>query len=265
MRSHPCVVNSSVFAHGCEDMTTIIEGFHPETDSSISIKVFPLHTNARDAFKKEIRVQELIRGNEQYFIKVIETTADTNYGFISMKKYECTLHEYAMEFSTSERLIRECEARKFFRQICKGIAVLHQLNIAHLNLKLQNILVESDLRSVVIGDFSKAKISSEELQSVRVRSSICHSDENNAFQEDIYDLGIMLFYLLTNKFPSIDPETEICVLGTPAKNLSQSCQNLLRSMLNPSKRPSIFEVLQHPWLKGKGRTFSFPSLRKKIN
>lgn len=48
--------------------------------------------------------------------------------------------------------IKEMEVRRYLQEMCRGVRVLHALNIVHGNIKPENILVNSDGRAKV-GDY----------------------------------------------------------------------------------------------------------------
>ncbi len=48
-------------------------------------------------------------------------------------------------------------ARKFFLDIAQGISVLHNKNIVHRDLKLENVVLGRDLKAKIV-DFGMAKI-----------------------------------------------------------------------------------------------------------
>lgn len=110
------------------------------------------------------------------------------------------------------------EVRLLFRQLAEGVAYLHQSNIAHRDLKLENVLVFDEAGSVQlkISDFGFAE-SFESQESPRLFSSMKGTRRGymapeiqtifqtkqsyDARNADIFALGVMLFALVFKKLP----------------------------------------------------------------
>ncbi|XP_066916847.1 testis-specific serine/threonine-protein kinase 5-like isoform X2 [Clytia hemisphaerica] len=143
---------------------------------------------------------------------------------------------------------------KFFKEIVLGVQQCHQKNIAHRDLKLQNVLIDQN-GTVKIADFGLGFILSEPGQlcdeycgtpgytapEVDRGYQLLSYDPYCGFKADIYSLGVILYRLLTGKYPQ----------KTWFKDsfFSAECRDLLLSMLKyePQHRPSINEIANHPW------------------
>lgn len=102
----------------------------------------------------------------------------------------------------------ERHAKLIFYKILKGIEILHNNNICHRDLKLENILLDKNYNPI-IADFGTAKIieSEEELKEI-VGTSRYYAPEISFFKIpyqgkklDIFNLGVINFLLTNNKFP----------------------------------------------------------------
>lgn len=62
-----------------------------------------------------------------------------------------------------DECLGECEARHAMRQILEGLAFLHDHNIAHLDLKPQNLLltVENSCEDIKLCDFGISRVLSD--------------------------------------------------------------------------------------------------------
>jgi eukaryotic-like serine/threonine-protein kinase len=130
---------------------------------------------------------------------------------------------YVMEYIDGQPIDRYCDEKKLtisrrlelFLEVCKAIQYAHQKLIVHRDLKPSNILVEDD-GSVKLLDFGIAKaLNSDELMTGRMpltktgllpltpayASPEQVRGENIATASDIYQLGVVLYELLTGSRP----------------------------------------------------------------
>ncbi len=118
-----------------------------------------------------------------------------------------TLHDFLKQRTTPLSLP---EVECFLEQICAAVGYAHTRNIAHLDLKPQNILLHDDGR-LIISDFGLAHIVQQ--GQLMGGSSLGagtpqymapeHIQGKPGLQSDLYALGIILYQLLTNPFPLI--------------------------------------------------------------
>ena len=162
------------------------------------------------------------------------------------------------------------EAVPLFRQLCLLVECMHNAKIAHLDLKPENVLFnsEGDLRLCDFGrshqwttssrryDHFLASVSTKEYSSPERFS---HNDFDVA-AADIFSLGVILHVLVTGCFPwPLSSRRSSFPLPLSLGNMlnrDREYQTLMRWMLhsNPVSRPSIQEVLAHPWVTIKQST-----------
>jgi len=157
-------------------------------------------------------------------------------------------------------------ARFFFQQVVKGVAHIHSQRLAHLNLGLENLLLDRDC--VKIANFLFARIAQSPLTSTvdtlpghkqymapEVFQTTSPFDGQKA---DIWSLGVILFALLTGMLPFQLPCTSdpaFCAItqgkGIAALNLSPSAAVLLARLLSvdSASRPTAEEILTAEWLQ----------------
>ncbi|KAL4961580.1 kinase-like domain-containing protein [Aspergillus stella-maris] len=160
-------------------------------------------------------------------------------------------------------------ARTIAGQLLEGIEILHDMGIAHRDIKPQNVLVaQADPIHVKIADFGVSKYLSEKT-SLRSRvgtpeymapellfDTKKESEYSNAV--DIWSLGCLLFYLLTKKlaFPGFHELDEYYQGGAsfPERVLVQhgielSGTRFIQGLLSPmpNDRPKASKVLVSEW------------------
>src|SRR5262249_31444844 len=52
--------------------------------------------------------------------------------------------------------ISESDARHYFMQVCSAVSHMHAAGLIHRDLKLENLFLSADLRTVYVGDFGFA-------------------------------------------------------------------------------------------------------------
>jgi len=99
-------------------------------------------------------------------------------------------------------------ARTFFHQLIEGIEYLHSQGAAHMDLKLENLLLGEDCK-LKIADFDLAHLEGDRVvrgkgtrnyRPPELKNKTC----TNAKAVDIYSAGIILFSFKTGGFPCME-------------------------------------------------------------
>lgn len=168
------------------------------------------------------------------------------------------------------------EMAKFqFLQICHAISHMHSHGYAHMDVKLENILLDSRFNAKVADMGVSLDLSTTNGECNSRRGTVCYmapevnhllpGETFDAFKSDVYSLGICLYVLIFGEFPvkgneesstMFDSETMggltglKCSFGAKQWNcISSECQELLSSMLTMEQedRPTVGEILSSPW------------------
>lgn len=168
--------------------------------------------------------------------------------------------------------------RFFMFQILSAVKHIHDKKYAHLDLKLDNLLLD-EYFNVKVADLGSASDVSEMNGYTEHRRgtpkymapevlNLQKDEEYDAYAADIYSLGITLFVLLTGEFPSpadignnTTIETNSCSEGEEmtSKESSNKCKfsfmsdevrDLIQSMTEEEDiaRPSVNDILNDSWL-----------------
>ncbi|KAF9105479.1 hypothetical protein BGX29_012150 [Mortierella sp. GBA35] len=175
--------------------------------------------------------------------------------------------EYCPKGELLEALIRDgrCKpslAKRWFRQICLAIQYCHSRKIVHRDLKLENILLDSQ-NNIKLIDFGFTR----ECESKKLLESYCGSAAYTAPEiivgkkysgpeADIWSLGVILYTLLAGYLP-FDDDNESVVQDKivdldyemPSELFCKDAQDLIQSILkeDPKERFSIEQILAHSW------------------
>lgn len=168
-----------------------------------------------------------------------------------------------LELVNSRGGINEYEAQKLFVQIFEGLRHLHIYHfLVHRDLKLENILIDSQGK-MKITDFGLASTYYNNQMRTFVGTAGYQPPEIIAGSEysekcDVWSLGVCLYAMITGSLPFSTQNRDFRVLIQEATQkkyhpkLSPNLVDLLKKMfeVSPSKRPTLLQLQNHPWLKG---------------
>ena len=160
--------------------------------------------------------------------------------------------------------VSERKARILFKQLVNAVHHIHSHNVAHLDLKLENVMISPNNKLTVI-DFGLCDIlqTKDSLTNSFVGSPDYTAPEiwlktpYSAFKADIYSMGVILYALICAGFPfTQEDRLNYIAQKKPMKveypnKVSKSVQDLLSKMLenDPSQRFSLDNVKSHKWTK----------------
>lgn len=166
--------------------------------------------------------------------------------------------------------LEEAEAIVVMKQVLEALSFLHEQNIAHLDLKPQNMLLMRDYpdTDIVLCDFGISRVIQD---GVEVREILGTPDyvapevlsyEPISLATDVWSVGVLAYVLLSGYSPFAgDTKQQTfcnisqCALTFPSElfdGVSPQAIHFIRSTLitDPSCRLSVKECLCHPWLSG---------------
>ncbi|XP_044217711.1 obscurin [Thunnus albacares] len=164
--------------------------------------------------------------------------------------------------------VSEREVQSYIQQILEGVGHIHSLNILHLDIKPENILMVYPPRDEIkICDFGFC----QEIDTSRHQYSMFGTPEFVApeiiHQEpvtvatDIWSVGVITYLCLVCRCPFVGETDRATLLRVGEGTLnwdapdvmyrSPEAQDFLHMLLqpDPEKRPSAFECLSHEWFQ----------------
>lgn len=177
-----------------------------------------------------------------------------------------------------EESLQEDVVRQYMRNILRGLHYLHTHNIAHLDLKPQNLLLmgKHPKSDVKLCDFGISRII---LSNIEVREVLGTPDyvapeilqyEPISLATDMWSVGVLVYVLLTGHSPfggDTKQETFLNIsqgqVDFPEdlfNNVSTQAIDFITHLLivDPSSRMTVEDALQHQWLSGVTSPLSSP-------
>ena len=166
--------------------------------------------------------------------------------------------------------ISENRSKKIFHDVAKGIQYMHGKNIAHRDLKCENILLFKD-NSAAISDFGFVRNTVVDKREIKCQT-FCGSHAYASPEllrgipydpkiNDIWSMGVILFTMLSGTMPFDDSNLTRMVQKQLRKditfpqssfgNLTDTCKQFVMSILEPSvdRRISIDRMFETKWMK----------------
>jgi len=183
----------------------VYEASSPKHRESFALKVFPKSKAGATQYQKERLMFKLSHPNIIQSFPMKCNRSDF-YGLLT---------EYAdggdfFELVTNGSLSSEVIVRTYFHQLIKGLEYSHAQGVAHLDLKLENLMAGSDYTLKII-DFDQAQpINDIEISSAgstgyrapEVQDGSC----SNMSAADIYSAGVVLYAFFAKEFPFVEME-----------------------------------------------------------
>ncbi|THH01257.1 hypothetical protein EW026_g1405 [Hermanssonia centrifuga] len=167
--------------------------------------------------------------------------------------------------------LQEDETQHITYQLCDALAYIHRQGIAHRDLKPENVLLTTDDPPIVkVADFGLAKA----IDSLTMLRTMCgtpsylapevvQQDPDEGYQQivDSWSVGVIVFSMLTNASPFIEPTNTTDVKKKILErtidwdilqqhNLSAAGVDFIRCLLreDPKVRMTLAHAMEHPWL-----------------
>jgi len=168
------------------------------------------------------------------------------------------------DYIVKQKRIKEQEAKIIFGQVISGIAYLHSLNIAHRDIKAENLLLDHN-NQIKIADFglSNKYLLGELLETAC--GSPCYAapemiagKKYSGLTADIWSCGVVLYAMVCGHLPFENTNTSCLYRKILSgdfilpEHLSAEVKDLIRNILNtdPRTRYSMEEIEEHSWMKG---------------
>jgi len=240
-------------------------------DNSFALKVFSKSSSGKNHYAREKKVlSQLNHKNVISYVPILEHSLP----------YELLATEYTpngdfFDFVTQGGMRTERLVRTYFHQLIEGLEYLHSMGVAHLDLKVENLLLDKEC-SLKILDFDQAQPADDtEMRSggtLGYRApEVLRTACKNLKAADMYAAGVILYTFRTGEMPFVEVKNEKVKpsakydtfrnsrerfwrakekeVQTP---LSQEFRDLLNGMWaeDPEKRMKLEDVKRSRWYNG---------------
>uniref|UniRef100_H3CSE2 non-specific serine/threonine protein kinase n=1 Tax=Tetraodon nigroviridis TaxID=99883 RepID=H3CSE2_TETNG len=176
-------------------------------------------------------------------------------------------HEELLERMAKKTAVKELEIRWSIQQVLEGLWYLHQKNIAHLDIKPENILMASptsdQIRICDFGNAAKLDPSEEYYCKLGTPEFVAPEIVNQtpvSTATDIWPVGVIAYLCLTGISPFAGENDRATALNIRNYNVafeetmfSDLCREargfVIKLLVVDRLRPSAAECLRHPWFK----------------
>lgn len=224
--------------------------------------------------RREIQNLKLFR--HPHIIKLYQVISTPNDIFMIMEYVSGgELFDYIVKHG---RLVED-EARRFFQQIVSGVDYCHRHMVVHRDLKPENLLLDQNLNVKIAdfglsnmmmdGEFLRTSCGSPNYASPEIISGRLYAGP----EIDIWSCGVILYALLCGTLPFDDEHVPTLfrkirsgVFPIP-DYLNESVVSLLNHMLqvDPIKRATVQDIIQHDWFRRELPAYLFPSAPDSTN
>jgi len=226
-----------------------------------AVKIVNKSSKMKDEAMREVQVLHSLQHENIIQLEYYHEDEQFIYIFTQLME-EGDLYSYMQ----SHGILDESQAFQLFKQMISALEFCHEHGICHHDVKLENCVIDKELRLRVI-DFGYAVEFSGASGPVQIRKfngSPAYSAPEILFRRshnesiDVFSAGVCLYYMLAGRFPFCDEERS--TFEQLCRNVKSGCvefpvgisleaQELMNKMLQKDNRISWAEIRQHPWFR----------------
>lgn len=180
---------------------------------------------------------------------IIDSSADTVY-IVS----EYIKHNTLLSLVDKGKMLDIAKIKEYFKEIVKGLDYCHNVaGVVHRSIRLDNILVEQNTNNIKLSETGHSFMLEKENDSQLeyIAPELLKEGNYKGTYNDIWSLGVCLFYLCEGCFPFTGPNPEAIkqailtskpqLKKTKEYNLINLIENCLKK--DPTKRITVSQIL----------------------
>ncbi|XP_022119324.1 testis-specific serine/threonine-protein kinase 1-like isoform X2 [Pieris rapae] len=237
--------------------------------SVLACKIIDTNTAPKDFVKKFLprEIDMLIKLNHPHLVHTHSIFQRRYKYFIFMRYME---HGDLLEHVLQKGAVPEDQARIWTRQLALAIQYMHELEIAHRDIKCENVLLTAN-QNAKLSDFGFARMCVDKRFKDIPSETFCGSLSYTAPEilqgspyypkpTDIWSLGIVLYVMLNRAMPFEDKHIKQLYQAQINKSwrfrsrykesLSENCKRLVNLMLEPNyrNRIKVDNIINGAWI-----------------
>ena len=239
----------------------VVLGKHTLTGESVAVKILDkiiLSQTPEDyeLVKQEISILKIVK--HKYIVRLYQIMQTAQHIYIIMEYCE---GKDLMDYILSKQRLSELETLKYFHQLINALFYLHSQNIAHRDVKIDNMLLDKNMDLKLVDFGLSTKYSDENLLDqpcgtvVYAAPEVLEGNEYHGMLADVWSSGIVLYGMASGYLPFSDKDDEVNKKDVLEGKIdipeffSPLLKDLLKHMLdiNPITRYTLQEIKQHPW------------------
>ena len=209
LKSHTLGRYQLVRQIGAGSMGDVYEGYEPDLDRRVAIKVLPFDLAQQEDFIRRFRREASAAGSLTH-----PNIVSVHY-FGEQRGQYFFVMQYVPGQSLAERLVKQPpltldEKLDIFEQCLMALAVAHRADLIHRDIKPANILLNSDTQQAMLADFGLVKSTSSATRMTMtgvVLGTVDYLSPEQAVgrkldgRADLYSLGVLMYQLLSGRLP----------------------------------------------------------------
>jgi len=233
---------------------------HKILAAKIIVKSTLTKTRARQKLISEIKIHKSLK--HVHIVAFEHVFEDQENVYILLEL--CT-NQTLNDLLKRRKRLTELEVQCYTAQIVSALKHLHNNKVIHRDLKLGNLFI-NDKMEIKLGDFglaTKLEFDGEKKKTIcgtpnYIAPEILEGKTGHSYEVDVWSLGVVIYTLLVGKPPFETPEVKSTYKKIRMNSysfpehvpLSDSSKNLITKIFNldPSKRPTLDEIMEHPFM-----------------
>lgn len=236
---------------------------------NLACKIVDIGKAPKDFVKKFLprELDILVRLNHPHIIHIHSIFQRKNKYFIFMRHAE---NGDLLEFILKKGPVSEAQSRVWVRQIALAIQYLHEMDVAHRDLKCENCLITNNY-NIKLADFGFSRFVIDNHGRKTTSTTYCGSLSYAAPEvlrgmpyypkiSDIWSLGVIVFIMVNKAMPFDDTNVKRLYdhqinkrwkfRAKVADTLSDNLKSVVSKLLEPdvAKRWKIIQVLKSEWI-----------------
>ncbi|KAL7752132.1 serine/threonine protein kinase [Sorochytrium milnesiophthora] len=202
----------------------------------------------------EIQILDYLRTRPHpNIVQMVDYFQDDDFYYLEMVPHGKGMDLF--DYIEHNRNMAQSEMRSIFRQICSGIAHLHELGIVHRDIKDENIVLDEHCQIQIIDFGSSAYVKPGKLFDTFCGTidycapEILLGQKYQGPPQDVWALGILFYVILFKECPFYNVDEIISRKLRISRTIPEATTSLLALLLQRdlAQRPEMKQVLQHKY------------------